>query len=53
MPIKSRIRTVADWPKKGVMFRDITTLLKDPIGLKLCLDNFLERYQNKDIEVLS
>ncbi|OGY43551.1 MAG: adenine phosphoribosyltransferase [Candidatus Buchananbacteria bacterium RIFCSPHIGHO2_02_FULL_40_13] len=52
MPIKSRIRTVADWPKKGVMFRDITTLLKDPIGLKLCLDNFLERYQNKDIDVV-
>ena len=52
MPIKSRIRTVVDWPKKGVMFRDITTLLKDPVGLKLCLDNFLERYRNKDIDVI-
>lgn len=52
MPIKSRIRTIADWPKKGIMFRDITTLLKDPVGLKLCLDNFLERYQEKDIDVV-
>ncbi|MFA5125246.1 MAG: adenine phosphoribosyltransferase [Patescibacteria group bacterium] len=52
MPIKSRIRTVADWPKKGVMFRDITTLIKDPVGLKLCLDDFAERYKNKDIDVI-
>ncbi|MFA5047960.1 MAG: adenine phosphoribosyltransferase [Patescibacteria group bacterium] len=52
MPIKSRIRTVADWPKKGVMFRDITTLIKDPIGLKLCLDDFVKRYKDKDIDVV-
>jgi len=32
MPIKSRIRTIPDWPKKGVMFRDITTLLKTLSG---------------------
>ena len=31
MPIKSKIRTVPDYPKKGIMFRDITTLIK-PIG---------------------
>lgn len=52
MPIKSRIRTVPHWPKPGIMFRDITTLLKDPVGLKLCTDDFVERYQNKDIEVV-
>lgn len=52
MPIKSRIRTVSDWPKKGVMFRDITTLLKDPVGLKLCLDDFLERYKDKEIDIV-
>jgi len=52
MPIKSRIRTVADWPKKGVMFRDITTLIKDPVGLKLCLDDFVERYKDKEIDVI-
>ncbi|MFA6593947.1 MAG: adenine phosphoribosyltransferase [Candidatus Buchananbacteria bacterium] len=52
MPIKSRIRTVPDWPKKGVMFRDITTLIKDPVGLKLCLDDFVERYKDKEIDVI-
>lgn len=52
MPIKSRIRTISDWPKKGVMFRDITTLIKDPIGLKLCLDDFFDRYKDKNIDVV-
>lgn len=52
MPIKSRIRTVDDWPKKGVMFRDITTLLKDPVGLKLCLDDFIARYKDKKIDIV-
>ncbi|MBU0630501.1 MAG: adenine phosphoribosyltransferase, partial [Candidatus Margulisbacteria bacterium] len=52
MPIKSRIRTVPHWPKKGIMFRDITTLLKDPVGLKLCLDDFVARYQNKEIDIV-
>lgn len=52
MPIKSRIRTVPHWPKKGIMFRDITTLLKDPVGFKLCIDDFVKRYQSKDIDVV-
>jgi len=52
MPIKSRIRTVPHWPKKGVMFRDITTLLKDPVGFKICIDDFVSRYIKKDIDVV-
>ncbi|MFA5034503.1 MAG: adenine phosphoribosyltransferase [Candidatus Margulisiibacteriota bacterium] len=52
MSIKSRIRTVPHWPKKGIMFRDITTLLKDPVGLKLCLDDFVARYKNKEIDLV-
>jgi len=52
MPIKSRIRTVPNWPKKGIMFRDITTLLKDPIGLKICIDDFVKRYAGKDIDIV-
>ena len=52
MPIKSRIRTVPDWPKKGIMFRDITTLLKDPIGLKIMIEDFHKRYEDKDIDVV-
>ncbi len=52
MPIKSRIRSIADWPKKGVMFRDITTLIKDPDGLRACVDDFVERYKNIDIDII-
>ncbi len=52
MPIKSRIRTVPDWPKKGIMFRDITTLLKDPVGLKICIDDFVNRYKEKEIDLV-
>jgi len=52
MPIKSRIRTVKDWPKKGIKFRDITTLLKDPVGLRLTLDDFYKRYKDKEIDIV-
>ena len=37
MPIKSRIRTVPHYPKQGIMFRDITTLLKDPVGFRIAI----------------
>jgi len=52
MPIKSRIRTVPHWPKQGVMFRDITTLLKDPVGFKLVIDDFLKRYKENKIDIV-
>jgi adenine phosphoribosyltransferase len=44
MPIKSKIRSIPDYPKKGIMFRDITTLIKDPVGFRLVIDNFTQRY---------
>jgi adenine phosphoribosyltransferase len=34
------------------MFRDITTLIKDPVGFKLCMDDFVERYKDKNIDVI-
>ena len=52
MPIKSKIRTVPHWPKTGVMFRDITTLLKDPVGFKLCINDFIHRYLAKEIDLI-
>ena len=51
MPIKSRIRTIPDYPKKGILFRDITTLLKDPVGFRLVIDNFTQRYIKGDISI--
>jgi len=44
MSIRSRIRTVPDYPKKGIMFRDITTLIKDPVGFRLVIDGLTQRY---------
>jgi adenine phosphoribosyltransferase len=50
MPIKSKIRTIPDHPKKGIMFRDITTLIKDPVGFRLVIDNLTQRYINNEID---
>ena len=45
--IKSRIRTIPHFPKHGIMFRDITTLLKDPVGFRLSIDEMAGRYENR------
>lgn len=50
MPIKSRIRTVPHYPKHGVMFRDITTLLKDPVGLRITIGELANRYKGNKID---
>lgn len=47
--LKSKIRTIPNWPKPGVMFRDITTLLKEPQAFSLVINQFVERYQNKPL----
>ena len=46
------IRTVPNFPKKGVMFRDITTLLQNKDGFRHAIDKLYERYKNKNIEVI-
>ena len=53
MNLKSVIRTIPDWPKKGIMFRDITTLLKDPKAFNYVIDEFYERYKNLDIDLVA
>ena len=53
MPIKSRIRTVPHYPKQGIMFRDITTLLKDPVGLRVTIDELVRRYQDEKIDKIA
>jgi len=50
MPIKSRIRTVPHYPKRGVMFRDITTLLKDPVGFRVTINELANRYAGVKID---
>lgn len=50
MSIKSKIRTVKDYPIDGIMFRDITTLFKDPEGLREAINLFSDRYKNLKID---
>ncbi len=50
--IKSKIRTIPHWPKKNIMFRDITTLLKSPEGLRETVDLLHKRYADKKIDTV-
>jgi len=50
MSIKEKIRTIPDFPKKGIMFRDITTLINDAEGFKEVIDSFVKRYTGVDID---
>ena len=50
MSIKSRIRTIENYPIDGVMFRDITTLLVDPSGIRDTIDEFVKRYKGMKID---
>ena len=50
MDIKNFIRTIPDYPKPGIMFRDITTLFQDPVGINLAIESLFKRYQNSGIK---
>ena len=50
MSIKELIRTVPDYPKPGIMFRDITTLLADPQGFRAAVDGLVARYAGENID---
>ncbi|GLT93575.1 hypothetical protein SLE2022_113640 [Rubroshorea leprosula] len=51
--ISSAIRVIPDFPKKGIMFQDITTLLLDTKAFRDTIDLFVERYRDKDISVVA
>jgi len=53
MPIKSRIRTVPHYPKQGVMFRDITTLLQDPVGFRVTINELVNRYTGQKLDKIA
>ena len=50
--LKEMIREVADFPKPGINFYDITPLLKNPTGLKRTLDALKERYKGSQIDTV-
>jgi adenine phosphoribosyltransferase len=51
--IKTKIRAIPDWPKEGIMFRDITTLIKDPEGFKDTCNAIYEQFKDHDIDIIA
>ena len=51
--LKDYIRTIPDFPKEGIMFRDVTTLFAEPRGLRLAVDHLLHPYSGGDIELVA
>ena len=51
-PLKALIRAVPDFPKPGILFYDITTVLKDKTGFAQLIDAFAQYYIGKDIDVV-
>jgi adenine phosphoribosyltransferase len=49
-PLKTLIRTIPDFPKSGIQFRDITTLIQDPWGFKRAIDEFVTHYRYAPID---
>jgi len=50
--LKQRIRHVPDFPKKGILFYDITTLLKDPVGFRMAVDAMAEPYIGQPVDLV-
>ena len=51
--IKSKIRDVQDFPKKGILFKDVTTLFQSPKAMKKVVKILCKRYKNKEIDVIA
>jgi adenine phosphoribosyltransferase len=53
MDLKPLIRAIPDFPKEGILFRDITTLLQDPEGLNYVIDRLAEVYADQSIDYVA
>ncbi|MEZ5653406.1 MAG: adenine phosphoribosyltransferase [Burkholderiaceae bacterium] len=51
--LRSRIRTVPNWPQPGILFRDITPLLRDPRTLRVLVDAFVHRYMGVGLDLVA
>lgn len=50
MPIKSRIRAIPDYPKPGIVFRDVTTLLQDATGLRVAVEQLVAPFADQKVD---
>ncbi len=50
--LKDKIRHVPDFPKPGILYYDITTLLRDPVGLTEVIDGLTEPFRDQQVDVV-
>jgi adenine phosphoribosyltransferase len=50
--LRAKIREIPDFPKPGILFYDITTLLKDPVAYKEAIDLMLEPYRDDRVDIV-
>ena len=53
MDVKKFIRTIPDYPKPGILFRDITTLLGDPQGFRTAVDSMVQLHRGAKFDVVT
>ena len=51
--LKDYIRTIPDFPEKGIMFRDVTSVLQDADGMHLAIDTMQKLVSDLDIDVIA
>ena len=51
--IAGAIREIPDFPKKGIMFQDVSTLLLDPVAFQYAIDLLVERYRGMDVQCIA
>jgi adenine phosphoribosyltransferase len=51
--LRQRIRAIPDFPKPGILFRDITPIFQEPRSFRRCVDLFVEHFEAQDIEVFA
>ena len=53
MDLKDYIRSIPDYPKKGILFRDITTLIKDEKAFSNCIDQIVKKSKNFNFDKIA
>ena len=51
--IEEYVRTIPDFPEPGIMFRDVTSVLQDPDGLKLSIDSMIKLLDGVDFDIIA
>ena len=51
--IDKYIRSIPDFPEEGIIFRDVTTVLKDPEGFKLAIDEYKKNLEDVDFDIIA